>query len=258
MLAHGRIGGNGPEAHNDGDRLRSGEFTADPCRQGGIVSENGARADQDGIGCGTPAVHVGSGVRSRDPRARAVICRGAAVQALCPLDGDERPPESHDGQPRLQHVADLVGPHAGLDLDAVRAQTLGPSCGGLRGVGDRVHDTRHAGLDERERTRPGSAGVIAGLEGDDHRRAAGFFGGEARECLDLGVRIAGAAMPPLCQHSTARAQHDRPHLRVHTAWTLKRELTGAAHGLPLRIAVRHPRSLRQSGALRRIAHRDPL
>ncbi|GAA3478019.1 hypothetical protein GCM10018966_025490 [Streptomyces yanii] len=64
--------------------------------------------------------------------------------------------------------------------------------GGLRiRVGDRVHDTADAGLDQRLGAGAGATGVVTRFEGDVGGAAAGLLACFAQG-VDLGVRPAGA------------------------------------------------------------------
>ena len=149
----------------------------------------------------------------RDPAAGAVGGGAAAVQRGRELPGDERSAVVHGERPDPVDGARLVLEQAALDLDARVAQG-GRTPGRDRvGVALRVDHAAYAGLDQRLRARSGAAGVVARLQRDDRRGAAGAVAG-APERVDLGVRGPGAAVPALGEHLAVRAEQHAADPRV--------------------------------------------
>ena len=196
-----RVGGHGAPPEHHGDRLRVEELAAgSPGRERGVVGEHGAGADGDRVGGGAAAVHVGARRGAGDPLARAVGCRGAAVEARRPLHGHVRAAVPGGEEPVVEHGLDLVGEHAGRDLDARVAQPLGAAGGVLAGVGDRVDDAADAGVDERDGARAGAARVVAGLERDD---GGGALARRPARACESASTSAWAVPAPRCQPSAS-------------------------------------------------------
>src|SRR5690606_23303955 len=88
VAAQGGVGGDGPLAHHDGQRLVREQLTGVAAgRQGGVVGEDRAGSDEDHVGCRPLFVHPLAGRGAGDPLARAVGGGGAAVEGGGPLDG---------------------------------------------------------------------------------------------------------------------------------------------------------------------------
>ncbi len=146
--------------------------------------------------CGALLVHPLARGGAGDPLARAVGCGDAAVEGRRPLHGDPRASAAHGGEPAVQEGFDLVGQHAGDDLDAGRragARRRPPSGGPGRRSRRR-----------RARRRPRASASLHGpvrpwwLHGSRVTTAVRPRGvGDVRERVDLGVGGAGAAVPAL-------------------------------------------------------------
>ena len=239
--AQRRAVGDRPGADHDGDRLVGQQRSVVVARgERGVVGQHGAGSHDDRIGLGAPAMHVGARRRSGDPLAGAVGCRGPAVEALRPLDGDVRASEPLDGEPRVEERRRLVGEEARLDVDARGAQPRAAARRVIAGIGDGVDDPRHAGGDEGLGAGAGAAGVVAGLEGHDRRRAACRARGELRQRVDLGVRRAGAAVPALGDDLAVGREQHSADLRVHTARTAQRVRECPTHRVVFRCAGHPP------------------
>ena len=117
----------------------------------GVVGEHRADADDHRVGHVALAVHVAPGGGTGDPLAGAVRRGGPAVERGGVLPGDVRPASAGSRvsqRPRSRRR--LVGEHAGLDVDAGRAQ-LRAAARGDRRAGRRAAKTtrRDAGSDDR-------------------------------------------------------------------------------------------------------------
>ena len=90
----------------------------------------------------------------------------------------------------------LVDQQPLLDVDAGLAEQRRSTGGDRVGVGLGEDHAAYAGVAERDRARPGAAGVVARLEGDHRRRTAGPLP-RLGQRVGLGVRAAGAAVVAL-------------------------------------------------------------
>src|SRR5262249_31287682 len=84
------------------------------------------------------------------------------------------------------------------------------------------------GFDDRIRARSGAAVMHARLERHVHRRAASVI--DAKQRLDLGMRLARALMPPLRDGLAVADDHRSDHrIRAHRVSAALRKLERAAH-----------------------------
>ncbi len=205
-----------------------------------VIGQHRADADHDRVGLRAAAVHVGARLRTGDPLAGAVGCRGTAVQALRPLDRDVRAAEPLHRQPRGEQGGGLLLEESGLDLDAGAAQALRSAAGLRVRVGNRVDHPGDAGRQERFGARPGASGVVAGLERHDRGRPAGIAVRQLRQRVDLGVHRTRTAVPAFGEHCAVGREDHRADLGVHAARALEGERQRAPHGVALRGVHRHP------------------
>ena len=234
-------------SEDHGHRLRVEELaTRCSSRERGVVGEDGARADRDGIGSGASAMHVGACRGTRDPLAGAVGCRGAPVEARGPLHGHVRSAVPGCEEPVVEERLGLVGEHSVGDLDARFAEPVGAARGVVARVGDGVDDACDTGIDEGDGAWTRASDVIAGLERHDRGGTLCVAGGELGERVDLGMGRAGAAVPSLCEHLAVRGEDDAADARVDALGRAARgQFEGAAHGGGIRhrvIARVHPMS----------------
>ena len=145
---------------------------------------------------GAQPVGVEPGGGAGDPAAGAVGGGAAAVEGGGELPGHERAAVLDGEGPDPVQRARLVGEQPGLDLDARGAQGLGAAGGDRVGVGLGDDHPAYAGREQGLRARTGAAGVVARLERDHGRGAAGRRAGPGQG-VDLGVRAAGAAVVAL-------------------------------------------------------------
>lgn len=252
------IRGCGAATDDDGDGLVGVERIAVARGERRVVGEDGAGADDDGIGCGAATVHVGTGVGAGDPLTRAVGCCGAAVQALRPLHGHMRAAEALCVQPvadeSLCGILLLTRDH----VDTGGAHALRPAAGNRAGVVECIDDAGDAGVDEGEGAGARAAGVITRLEGDDGRRAAALLGRELGERIDLGVRCARAAVPAFGEGLARGGEDDGPDLRVYSARSVGRERESARHGVSLCVVHCHPWSFVEAPGMVERARARPV
>ena len=173
-------------------------------RPGSAGASKSAPSAPRAVSAGSSAstVPVPTTIASASARRRCTSARasGPVIHWLVPSDAAARPSRlcAHFtvtcGRPRRWTVSQTSRSASAssastppIDLDARRAQALAAAGRVLAGVGDRVDDARDAGGDQRLGARPGAAGVVAGLEGDDGGRAARRAGRELRQRVDLGV-----------------------------------------------------------------------
>lgn len=227
-----------------------------------VVGAQGAAADEDGVALGAEPVDVGPGLGGGDPAAAAVGGGAAAVEGGGVLPGDVGPAQAYGGQPGGVAGLGLVREESGRDVDPGRAQG-GSAAAGLRvRVGDGVDHAGDPGACEGLGAGPGTAGVVAGFEGDVGGAAVGGRSGGAQG-VDLGVGAAGPLVPALADDGARGVGDDAADDRVGAggAESAGGELDGSAHGTGVRVGCccvhgvgRHrvllPRSGTDSGACR--------
>ncbi len=167
----------------------------------GVVGQRGAGADDDGAAPGPQVVDVGARRLAGDPAARAVGRGHPAVEGGGALGDDEGATGAPGVQPRGVEGLTRLLEEATLDGDARGSEGCGAARGQRVGVGHRVDDPADAGLDERPGARRCATGVVAGLEGDVGRAAAGPVP-RLREGVDLRV---GGARPAVVTRADDRA-----------------------------------------------------
>ena len=208
--------------------------------QAGVVHEHGAGADQDGVASSAEPVGVSACGCGADPAGGAVGGRAATVEGGRELPGDERASLRVRERPGPVEGPGLVGHQSALDVDAALPQRLGAAARERVRVGLREDHPGHPGVREGLRARPGAAGVVAGLEGDDGGAAPGAVAGLGKG-VDLGVRGAGSAVDAFGDRRTVRGQQDAADARVgpeRHAGRL-RQLEGARHGRALDVLAAH-------------------
>ena len=180
--------------------------------------------------------------RLETQRLDAVRGRAAAVEGGGELPGDEGTPTGDGEGPGPVDRLGLVDHLAADDLDARLAQPTGTADGDRVGVGLGVDDPAYAGSDQRLAARTGAAGVVARLEGDDGRGAAGRIA-RLGERGGLGVRGAGSAVEALGDRRTVRGEQHAADPRVGSEGHARGdgERQGALHRAALRLTDRHLR-----------------
>ena len=177
-------------------------------------------------------MHVRPGLGGGDPATGAVSGSHPGVDRHARLEGDERPLPPGRRQP---DAVDILG--SGIDfacsdhLEPGRPQGLAAAGRRRPRVINGDNDFPDAGGDQGCGTRPGPAGVIARLEGDDCGRAAcaapGFGQGN-----DLRVRATGPPVKALPHHITRCGEQDTTHYRIgqHRPVALRSEFDSTAQG----------------------------
>jgi hypothetical protein len=160
-------------------------------RQGRIIGAHRARTHDYGVALGPQAVAVGTSRLARNPSARAVGSRGAAVGSEGELEHDPRSAGAAVLDVGRQLVADKVFANPDIDLDPGGAELSDAGAGNAAvGVLDADDDARDAGVDDGicARGRPAVEG--ARFEGCDEGRPACAFARRV-ESDPLGMAAAG-------------------------------------------------------------------
>ena len=169
------------------------------------------------LGSSARTVPVPTRIASWAARCSWTCCRAAApvIHLLVPSAAAARPSrlEAHftvtHGRPSRTESS-----HRSRNASAWSARTPETTCdpGGAESVGatvhvgsgvvDRVDDPGDPGVEQCHGARSGAPDVVAGFEGDDRRRAAQQCRIDLGHRVDLGVRGAGALVPPLGEDLT--------------------------------------------------------
>ncbi len=202
------VRGQVPPAHHDPQGLPVPERAVGVASgQVRVVDERRPGTDHDRIDDAPHRVRVGARGQPGDVGRSPRRVRDPPIEAHRALEGHQRPPVEPDVLPRPVGMRRLVPADAPDDLDTRRPQLVLAPAGLRHGIGAREHDARHAGIDQRPRAGPGPAGMTAGLEGHDRRRAAGTRPGLGQR-IDLCVRRARTAvMTPAHDHAGVIDDH---------------------------------------------------
>ena len=209
----------------------------------------------------TPATMASHSARSRCTSARD---SGEEIQRLVPSAAATRPsrvaatfqttngrPQPYAGQPALVGPLGLGGEQARLDVDARPRAAAGrrrPPAGSGRRRRRRRGD---AGVEQRLGARPGAAGVVAGLEGDDRGAAGGPVAGlrAARRPRRAARRPARGGPRPTTSPARSRTTAPTMGLGWVASPTERGQRDGAAHRRRPRARLA-TRCSSRSGALR--------
>ena len=181
-------------------------------RQQRVVGEDGADADRDRVGFGTPAVDQPAAALARYPGRVSRRGRGRAVDGHRQLQRHQRQAgagvlaEGLVQQPGRRRL----GAGRELDLDPAVAEDSGAATGRLLGrVVGADHDPRDAGLEDRVRARGLAAVMGAGLEGHVHRRPGRVLAARSAilESGPLGVKAAEGRVEAFTDDRAAADDH---------------------------------------------------
>ncbi len=217
-----------------------------------VVGEHGADPGHDRVGLGAQPVHVGARRLTGDPAGRAVGGGAAAVERRGVLPGDERAAGAAAGEPGLERSGgDLVGQHAGLDVDpgrrAARRRRRRPAAVGSAHATTTRATPASSSADVHGPVRPvcrhGSSVTTAVPPRARSPRL--------RQRDDLRVRAAGRRRPALADDLALGVEDHRADRRVGRGARRARHATARRRGASRRALPSWPSGpLARSGALR--------